>query len=231
MRIAPEITGVTLVLIGNFNPAIFAPAWFGWHNLLPEKAVEAAELRIVQPQMTSFQAEWLELQVLPDRFSISSAQPPFIRLRDLAIRVFQEQLPHTRLRSMGINRQIHFLVDSIEQRDRIGRQLAPIGPWGEWGRLLEPDGRRGGMTSLTMTQIDLDDRSAAGRINVMVQPSNRIGQEGTGIYVQVNDHYEVEDPDSRTATSDLVSVLEMGFEESLCRADRIIDHLMSLREE
>ena len=231
MRIAPEISGVSLVLIGNFNPSIFTPAWFGWQNLLPKGTVDAAELQIAQPQITAFRADWLELQIVPDRFSVSSTQPPFVRIRDLVIRVFDEQLPHTPLRSMGINRQVHFLVNSLEERDHLGRLIAPTEPWGDWGRKLEPDGRHGGMTSLTMSQVNPRDRSSNGRINVTVEPSSQIGQGETGIFVGVNDHYAIEDPSSLTATSEIVSILEKSFDESLRRAEHIIDHVMSLIEE
>ena len=152
MRIAPEITGASLVLVGNFNPSIFTPAWFGWHDLLPERTVDVAELKIAQPQITAFVADWLELNTVIERFAINTAQPPFVRLRDLGVRIFRERLPHTPIHSMGINRQVHFLVNSLDERDRIGRLLAPVEPWGDWGKQLQPDGRHGGMTSLTMTQ-------------------------------------------------------------------------------
>ena len=229
LRIAPEITGASLVLLGNLNPSIFAPAWFGWHGLLPEKTVEAAELKIAQPQITAFSADWLELNTVPERFSISTTQPPFVRLRDLGIRIFRERLSHTPLHSMGINRQIHFLVNTSEERDRIGRLLAPVEPWGDWGKQLQPDGHHGGMTSLTMTQVNIEGRTPEGVINVTVQPSNRVGQDGTGIYVEVNDHYSVEDRKSRNATTNILDLLENEFEESLLRSERIIDNLMSLR--
>ena len=143
-------------MLGNFNPSIFTPAWFGWHDLLPEKTVEAADLKIAQPQITAFSADWLELNTVIDRFSISTTQPPFVRLRDLGIRIFRERLPHTPVHSMGINRQVHFLVNSFAERDRVGRLLAPIEPWGDWGEQLDPDGRHGGMTSLTMTQVNIE---------------------------------------------------------------------------
>ena len=34
MRIEPEISGVQVVLVGDFNPAIFTPAWFALYRLL-----------------------------------------------------------------------------------------------------------------------------------------------------------------------------------------------------
>ena len=86
------------------------------------------------------------------------------------------------------------------------------------------------MTSLTMSQINIDSRPPGGSINVTVQPSNRIGQQTTGVYVEVNDHYTIADPESNTATSELVNLMEERFELSLRHAEKIIDHIMSLRE-
>ena len=230
MRINPEITGASLVLLGNFNPSIFTPAWFGWHGLIPEKTVDVAELQIAQPQITAFRADWLELNILPNRFSISTSQQPFVRLLDLVVRVFREKLPHTPLHSIGINRQVHFLVNSFDERDRIGRRLAPVEPWGEWGKALQPDGNHGGMTSLTMTQVNIEGRPSGGQINVTVQPSTRVGKNTSGIYVEVNDHFAIADRDSKSATSDVVDMLEEEFENSILRAEQIIDTLMELRE-
>ena len=231
MRIAPEITGASLVLLGNFNPSIFTPAWFGWHDLLPEKTVDVAELQIAQPQITSFTADWLEFNAVPERFSISTTQPPFVRLRDLGLRIFRDKLPHTPIHSMGINRQVHFLVNSLDERDRIGRLLAPVEPWGEWGKQLQPDGRHGGMTSLTMTQVNVEGRPPGGLRNVTVQPSKRVGQDSTGVYVDVNDHYTVEDPKNKEATTQIVNLLEREFEDSLLRAEQLIDNIMSLGDQ
>ena len=232
LRIEPEITGASLVMLGNFNPSIFTPAWFGWHDLLPDRAVDVAELKIAQPQITAFRADWLELQIVPERFYISTIQPPFVRLQDLGVRVFREKLSHTPVHSMGINRQVHFLVKSTDQRDRIGRQLAPVEPWGDWGKGLQPDGCHGGMTSLTMTQVNIEGRSPGGLLNVTVQPSNRVGlKDNTGVFVEVNDHYTVEDRKSQNATSDILDLLEEVFEDSLLRAEQIIDQLMSLGEQ
>ena len=63
-----------------------------------------------------------------------------------------------------------------------------------------------------------------------VEPSTRVGDNERGIYVRVNDHYVVEDPESLTASSGIISMLEEHFEKSVRQADEIIDHVMSLRE-
>lgn len=227
MRIEPEISSVNVVLLGDFNPAIFTPAWFALHGLLPEGVAESADSQVVHQQVTEFTTDWLRLQVTVDRFSIETLQAPYVRLCDLVVRTFKEYLHHTPIGAFGINRQVHFRVKSSAERDRIGRTLAPVEPWGAWGQDLGLDGEYGGMTSLTMSQLNLEGRPTGGQINVTVEPSNRIGKGRTGVYVRVNDHYAIDDANLRTAER-LMELFETSFDTSLERSNRIIDHIMSL---
>ena len=230
MRIEPEISGVQVVLVGDFNPAIFTPAWFALYGLLPKSVASSAKLEVAHPQVTKFAADWLNLEVTVERFAIDTSQAPHVRLRDLAVRVFREHLFHTPLKALGINRTVHFRVRNLAARDCIGRTLAPVEPWGRWGRDLGQDGVRGGMTSLRMTQIDPDGRPSGGRINVTVEPSIRIGEGRTGVFANVNDHYVI-DETSPGAGTGLMELLETNFDTSLKRSDDIIDHIMSLAQE
>ena len=225
MRIEPELSGAAIILAGDFNPAIFTPAWFAMHNLLPKGIVDSADLRVAHPQVTEFTTDWLQIRVVVDRFSAETLQAPYVRLCDLVVRVFKEHLHHTPLRAVGINRHVHFRVESYAKRDQIGRNLAPVDAWGDWGKALGKNGRQGGMTSLTMTQINLHGRSSDDKINVTVEPSNRVGEGRDGVYTHVNDHYALDNADS---TQGLMELLERSFERSLKRSDGIIDHIMSL---
>ncbi len=227
MRIEPEISGVNVVLLGDFNPAIFTPAWFALHGLLPESVANSAHLGISHQQVTEFVADWLRLQVTAERFSVETLQAPHIRLRDLVARIFKEYLHHTPLSAFGINRNVHFRLQDLAERDRIGRTLAPVEPWGTWGRDLGLDGEHGGMKSLTMSQLAPGGRPAGGQINVTVEPSNRISNRRTGVYVGVNDHYAINNADLGTAEC-LIELFEDNFVTSLKRSDDIIDHIMSL---
>ena len=227
MRIEPEISGVAVVLLGDFNPAIFTPGWFAMHGLLPKAAAESADLQVAHRQVTAFSTDWLRLQVTSDRFAADTAQAPHIRVRDLVMRVFKEHLTHTPTRVMGINRRVHFRVGSLAERDRIGRALAPVEPWGRWGVELGLDGEQGGMTSLTMSQIRPEGRPKGGRINVKVEPSTRIGDGRSGVFVEVNDHYAVDGADTG-GSSQLMGFLDRDFDTSIRRSDGIIYHVMSL---
>ena len=221
---------MAVVVRGDFNPAIFTPAWFALHGLLPESAAANAELEIAHPQLTEFSTDWLHLRVTTDRFSANTAQAPHVRVRDIVVRVFREFLDHTPLRVIGINRDVHFRAGSSAERDRIGRTLAPVEPWGLFGQELGLDSEHGGMTSLRMSQLRPEGRPPGGQVNVTVEPSNRIGDGRSGVYVSVNDHYQI-DPADAHGRARLMSFLDDNFEASLQRSDAVIDHIMSLAKE
>ena len=218
-----------MILLGDFNPAIFTPAWFALHNLLSKGTADSADLKVAHPQTTSFTADWLQLNILVDQFSAETKQAPHIRLCDLVVRVFREHLFHTPLRALGINRHVHFRVRDLPARDRIGRTLAPVDAWGAWAAELGDGGRQGGMTSVTMTQVNIEGRSLDDKINVTIEPSNRVGVDVDGVYARVNDHYAVTPVDGRP-TEHLMDVLERNFESSVRRSDALIDHVMSLAQ-
>ena len=227
MRIVPEISETSIVLVGSFNPTIFTPAWFELHELLPPGTAEIATLEIAHAQATAFKADWLHLSVVPERFAVDTTQAPDVRIRDLVARTFGEHLNHTPLDALGINRNVHFSVRSSIDRDRIGRTLAPIEPWGKWAEELGPDGMSGGMSSLTMTQFAPEGRPEGGRINVKVEPSVLIGGGRTGVCVNVNDHYALVADEPQKADAGM-EILENHFDASIQRSNRLIDHVMSL---
>lgn len=228
--IQPEIDSAEVVVLGDFNPAIFTPAWFALHGLLSENAADSANLEIAGPALTRFSTDWLNFQATSSRFAVDTTQAPHSRVCDLVVRVFRERLDHMPLRALGINRRVHFQVGSLSDRDRIGRTLAPVEPWGWFGEELGSDGEEGGMTSLRMSQVRPKDRPPGGGINVVVEPSNRIGNGRLGVYVSVNDHYETDQSDAR-GNRQLIDYLERDFDESMRRSDRIIDQIISLTKE
>lgn len=229
MRIEPEIGGMHIVLLGGFSPAVFTPAWFALHELLPESAATAAELKFVHPLAAEFTADWLHLQATAERFVVRTEAAPYVRLRDLAVRVF-DLLPGARIEAFDLTRDVHFTAGSLDAKDRIGKRLAPPDPWGRWVRDLDLDGERNGLMSLTMGQAGPAGRPKKDKIGVTVEPSERIGEERYGVYVCVTDRYTSEE-DGVGASKHLIECLHESFEISLKRSDDIIDHVMSLAEQ
>lgn len=117
MQIKPEISGTDVVLAGSFNPVIFTPAWFALHELLPESA---SEQKVAHPHITILDTDWMHLDVSLERFQMATTQAPYTRICDLVLRVFKEQLPHTPVSALGINRQVHFCVDNFATRNKMG---------------------------------------------------------------------------------------------------------------
>jgi len=229
MRIEPEISGVSIVLVGSFNPPIFHPEWFAKHSLISDKEKEAAEIAIIHREIAMFRMEWLTINVQPERFVAETQEAPFIRLSDFVVKTFKDFLHHTPISMMGINRQVDFSVENEDMRNRIGKMLAPHGAWGEWGKNIEGKSpkERGGMISLSMLQKDLDDRKR-GYIKAKVEPSSKI--KDVGIYMEVNDHYEVEPPVQNQDCEEIIIILERQFDDSLKRSEWIIDQIMALKD-
>jgi hypothetical protein len=45
-----ELEGTSVVLVGNFNPAIFHPSWLASHNMVRGGEAEKAQIQIVSPE-------------------------------------------------------------------------------------------------------------------------------------------------------------------------------------
>jgi len=231
--IEPEVSEITIVLVGNLNPKIFNPDWFARHNLIAAADAEAASVQIIHNQIAAFQAGWLRVQVETERYLAGTTKGPSTQLLDLVLRTFRELLPHTPLRQLGINRNVHFSVGSREVRDNIGFRLAPPDAWGDWAAKIKAgdDQKRGGMISLVMQQSNVEERGQGSRgfIRTTLQPSTQV-KANAGIYIEVNDHYEVADPANVQGCEEIVGILEKNYDSSLKRAEHIIDQVMRLRD-
>src|SRR5206468_3509591 len=82
----------------------------------------------------------------------------------------------------------HVRLNDWKQRNRFGRKLAPIEPWGDYGKLLETADQMkiGGLSSLSMRAIR-PEYGEEGGLNVTVQPSVRI-DGNAGVFFNVNHH-------------------------------------------
>jgi hypothetical protein len=230
MRIEPEIGAASIVLLGSFNPKIFQPFWMAKHGLISDSEAQVADVAVIHAEISAFMIEDLfTLQVNPTRFSIERNVAPLILICDVVTRLFTDLLPHVPIQQMGINRVVHFNV-GLDERDRIGLMLAPREPWGEWGKEVSSGvgTKHGGLQSLTLVQKNVSDRPS-GWIQAKIEPSARLGGGRTGIYMEVNDHYQLTD-DSQTSTPEAMMVLlSKVFGDSIRRSEGIIDQIMSLK--
>ena len=229
MIIEPDITGASVVLVGNFNPAILSPDWFVRQNLVKDVEVVQNDAEfIVHPQVSQFKLDWCQVVSEPNRFTVSGMRAPFVRLADLAAKTFGEFLPHTPIRQLAMTRQVHFRVKNVDARDAFGYTLAPPGVWGAWGERIKArnDETRGGLRALTMQQRVFDS-TRTGSVSATVEPSNLL-PKGVGVFVQINDTHDLPDSTTASGARAAAELLLESFDASMRNAEAIIDHLMEM---
>ncbi|HAY21673.1 MAG TPA: hypothetical protein DCY27_05815 [Desulfobacterales bacterium] len=209
------IQGLSIVLLGDFNPKIFQPAWFAQENLIRAPEAEAADIKIINPEIVIFELEWLELQVTRDRCLFGTTQEAYYEVvRDLCLGTFK-LLRHTPIQKMGINRNYHFRMNSVEEWHAFGHEVAPKELW--ISVLKTP-----GLASLTIQGMREDDLK--GYIRVKVEPSKRAHP---GIYIQVNDHYEVEEASTSIGCEKIINIIESLWNKSKEKAELIINNILN----
>jgi len=209
----PEVSGATIVLLGSFNPKIFQPQWFVRQNLLPEAEAEAAEIKIIVPQVCHFDTERFSVQVLEDRFTATSKpNTNSAPLRDLVQGAFFV-LEHTPITAMGLNFHQHLAVASDEEWHKIGDKLAPKEGW------KEVMTGRPGMRALLIETL-LDEPKGV-RFSVKVEPSGVV--KPRGVYFETNEHYQgpTDEP-----LKTLMGVLGSRWEEAETYASTVINHIL-----
>jgi len=214
----PEIKGAGVVVLGSFSPQVFQPAWFARYELIPDSEADEAEIQIVHPQIVSFSTSRFEIKVEQNRLSVISAVvPSHSAIRDLVIGLI-DLVPHTPMTAIGINAQYHFRLASREDLDAIGFALAPPDNWTNHMSYT-------GMEHLRV-QGQRNDRDRPGMLRVTVQPSTRTVP---GVYIEVNDHYALQDQGDTSSTEQARDVLNREWDSSLGRSDEVAQDVRSLR--
>ncbi len=210
-----EIEVTSVVLLGKFNPSIFQPAWLAANNLIRQGEAEAANIEVIHREVCVFTADWLNLQVTQTRFVATAVDAVHqIELRDLVLGIFT-LLEHTPFDKMGMNRDMHFRMDSREKWHAFGDLLVPKGLWGP--PIMEQPGLRSLVIENQRDEIKLP------KLTVKVEPSPRVSP---GVYIGTNAHHDAgaEDPD---AARNLLKVLKDSWESTQAEARRIAEHLLN----
>ena len=184
----------------DFNPKIFHPAWFSNHELIGEHECNETNVEVIHSDIALFSFEWMRLQVTRDRLDLSTTQEPFFEvIRDLAMGTFQV-LEHTPVTMFGINQQLHFKMENEEAWHNLGHKLAPKE---DWLKVL----KNPGMQRVSIKSARSDEYK--GNIIVTVEPSSKIKN---GVYIGINDHYELDVEEGTSATPQLLNILQNNWE-------------------
>jgi hypothetical protein len=176
---------VSVVFRGSFEPNVVTPAWMYINGLIGRTELAESEVHIISSEIARFEAGWLICEITRDALKVKTADnSEFERTRDAAIGILRAS-PGVSVGALGINRETDFSIDSNIELHRIGDRVAPKEIWSDV--LKFP-----GMRDVTMWGVRSDHYS--GRIQVQVQPSNRVS---TGVFVAYNDHFSLNSADSR----------------------------------
>ncbi|MEW6277334.1 MAG: hypothetical protein AB1758_01845 [Candidatus Eremiobacterota bacterium] len=204
-----EVEGKSIVMLGDFNPKIFQPAWLLSRDLVRQSEADQAEVQIIHAEVSSLEFEGYSIVVTRERFQISTSQAPFYPvIRDLVVGAFT-LLSHTPIRALGLNTDGHFRMPSHEEWHGFGHRLTP--KEGLWEGILKSPGMR----SLTVEGIRPD--LCPGYIRVKVEPSNLLIP---GVFVSINDH--LEPANAGVGCAPVVECLRQQWQEAQDRAQRIL---------
>ena len=112
---------------------------------------------------------------------------------------------------MGINRIMHFRMQSEEKWHGFGHSVAPKEPW--QGIMEEP-----GLLSLTMLDSKKDSKNFT---RVIIEPSKRVLPHG--VYIEVNNHYEAND---KNGLPQLMDILGKSWKDVMNKSINIAEHLL-----
>ena len=208
---------MSIVLLGDFDPQIFAPAWFGKNELIRPREVDEADVKIVHHEFAEFSLDWVVLQATRERFAVDTCQDAFFEpSRDLVLGTFEllDQIP---LRAMGINMHEHRRMNSTDAWRQFDCAFATKRRWRNL--LSEP-----GIADLTMRGVRPDGYE--GYVQVSVQPSWRITD---GVFLHVNDHYAAVDESAadRAGASAAMEMLRENWQASRERSLGIMERLVT----
>lgn len=175
-----SIHNLSIVLVGQFNPAIISPDWLALKKLIRESESEAAQIKIIHPEVSQFSLSFLEIQVTKDKFQLNcNNAADFILARDLAASIFT-YLKETPVNGIGLNHIVHFALPNKEAYIKFGDWLAPHKIWSE---LLKNPGL------LELKIIEEVGEEDYLKSHVMINPSEKI--HPFGVRFQLNYHIEL----------------------------------------
>jgi hypothetical protein len=222
-----EVSGISVVGAGSFNPAIFQPRWLDEKELISGDAADAAlEQLIVTPQMTAYTADWLSVQVTLQKAQFSTVEAARESdLRDLARGVF-DLLPETPVDAVGLNADTHFRVGSEDEWHTLGDRFLPKDFWsplfeGEAWR-KRADGTPVGLRTMT---VEAYPEGVTGHVRVEVAPSVRVVPHG--VYIGINAHFQLpQEGDVRSNAFTAARTIDEHWEATRALERQLIERIL-----
>jgi hypothetical protein len=203
-----QIYTLSIVFVGEFNPAIIQPSWLASKNLIREQEALDTKVDLIHNDLTRFKLDWVTLEVTKNRFELrTSKEPYFGPVKDLAISIFTI-LKETPITAVGINHLKHYSLTESELHN-FGDKLAPLSNWSEF--MQDP--------KVLLLEILEEKRKdgLAGLYRVKIQGSADIKN---GVLINMNDNYSLKH-EEQGRKSEIIKILGENWENSHKRANEI----------
>lgn len=178
-----QVEGLSIVILGDFNPAILHPQWLAGKNLIRENEANSASIGVVHNEISSFDLDWCTIEFTKTKAVIKTQKKPYFDLiKDLLIGIFA-YLPETPIRSFGLNYTFDISLKTAKLNYDFGNFITPLNFWGEF--LNDP----------RLFQIELleDNLASDGKSYRRVRISSASKESlPFGIEILVNNHFELE---------------------------------------
>ncbi|MBF0401503.1 MAG: hypothetical protein HQL90_12125 [Magnetococcales bacterium] len=205
----------SVVLIGDFNPKIYQPAWFASQELLRASEADNANIEVVHANLTSFSTEWFTMQVIRDKFSVTIKSPVYLtHLKNLVLGTFR-LLSHTPLRQMGINYTARIQFKDALDWHCFGHFMLPKSPW--TGLLSNP-----GMRAVSVESARKDDMT--GWVVINVTPVQGVANKAE---ILVNDHCECPHDRQSDSTGFFLEIIEREYGPVLDRSKALVEKVVN----
>lgn len=223
MNVTLEAKELSIVFIGQFNPAIVNPSWLLLKKLISEPAQKQAlenNNYISHPDISQFKLDYCTIQTTKDRYIITSTQEGYFEsLMEHTVGIFS-YLGETPIYQMGINLTHHYRFKDKEGYNKYGDLVAPKEIWNE--KTKNP-----GLKKIEIRSEREDQYK--GEINTYLGISPNFEM---GLRIQVNDHYTLYDRSEASNALEInaslaVTMLKDNWENSMKNSASIIENLIS----
>jgi hypothetical protein len=211
-----QVYTVSIVFIGDFNPAIAQPFWLASKKLIREQEAQSALVEVIHDEITKFKLDWLNVEVTRERFELKTSQEPYFEpMKDLAISIFRV-LSETPIKALGINHLKYFALTDEKAYYEFGNKLAPLNNWNDF--ISNPK-----MMNLEIIESKRKD-GLNGSFRIRIQPSDIKLATQYGVLINVNDHYGLEN-NSKGRNGEMINILGENWQKSVERAENVSEQL------
>lgn len=209
--------------VGSFNPTIINPDWLLRHGLINDADYESAEIEAIHPEVSRFALPWCNIEVLTNRFMISSNNAGYHDvLKDLGTGIWAI-LAETPITAIGLNVTYADVTEESSKLHLIGDALAPKEPW----KKILPESAKHGLSQLSMRSER--DGEIPGYISTRVRPIQK--GEHLGIELLINNHYEIPNAkNSPGSVTDAASLIDSQWQSAQACAQRIHNGILTITQ-